>query len=257
MKVYRDAFVTGDLYSAAATSIVHRRRSRWCCRSASCASSSDRAFGEGYDVDRRRFRPGPPPGTRARGASRCAARRRPRCCCSGRSTACFPVSWVLIAATKTPGELFSTVHPRARHRAAGRTSPTCPPTATACSGCGWATPLLYAGVAARCCPPRSPALAGYALAKYRFPGRNLIFNLLIGGILVPAVVLAIPQYLLLSKVGLADTYWSVLLPQILSPYGIYLARIYAGRGRARRAAGGGPHRRRRARGASSAGWRCR
>ena len=70
-------------------------------------------------------------------------------------------------------------------------------------------------------------LAGYALAKYRFPGRNLVFNLLIGGILVPAVVLAIPQYLLLSKAGLADTYWSVLLPQILSPYGIYLARIYA------------------------------
>ena len=44
---------------------------------------------------------------------------------------------------------------------------------------------------------------------------------------MPVVVLAIPQYLLLAKVGLADTYWSVLLPQILSPYGVYLARVYA------------------------------
>ena len=44
---------------------------------------------------------------------------------------------------------------------------------------------------------------------------------------MPAVVLAVPQYLLLAKLGLANTYWSVLLPSILSPYGIYLARIYA------------------------------
>jgi multiple sugar transport system permease protein len=85
--------------------------------------------------------------------------------------------------------------------------------------------VLYAGVGAALSTGVS-AMAGYALSKYRFPGRNLVFNLLIGGILVPAVVLAVPQYLLLSQVGLADTYWSVLLPQILSPYGIYLARIY-------------------------------
>ena len=46
-------------------------------------------------------------------------------------------------------------------------------------------------------------------------------------VLVPPVVLAVPQYLLLAKFGLTDTYWSVLLPSVLSPYGIYLARIYA------------------------------
>ena len=45
--------------------------------------------------------------------------------------------------------------------------------------------------------------------------------------LVPPVVLALPQYLLLAKFSLTNTYWSVLLPSVLSPYGIYLARIYA------------------------------
>ena len=45
--------------------------------------------------------------------------------------------------------------------------------------------------------------------------------------LVPPVVLALPQYLLLAKVGLTNSYWSVLIPSVLSPYGIYLARIYA------------------------------
>ncbi len=45
---------------------------------------------------------------------------------------------------------------------------------------------------------------------------------------MPGVVLAIPQYLLMAQIGLTNTYWSVLLPSIISPYGIYLARIYAG-----------------------------
>ncbi|TMR14654.1 carbohydrate ABC transporter permease [Nonomuraea turkmeniaca] len=137
----------------------------------------------------------------------------------------FPVLWVLIAATKSPAELFST--------------------STLAFGTGffdnvadlfayrdgvfwlWAgNTLIYAGGGALLSTAVS-AVSGYALAKYRFPGRNLIFNLLIGGILVPAVVLAIPQYLLFSKIGLADSYWAVLLPQILHPYSIYLARIYA------------------------------
>jgi multiple sugar transport system permease protein len=68
---------------------------------------------------------------------------------------------------------------------------------------------------------------GYAMAKFRFRGRGFLFNLLLAGILVPPAMLAVPQYLLLAKVNLTDTYWSVLLPQIVSPYGIYLARIYA------------------------------
>jgi multiple sugar transport system permease protein len=71
------------------------------------------------------------------------------------------------------------------------------------------------------------ALAGYGLAKYRFAGRDAIFNVILAGVLLPQIILAVPQYLLLSEVGLAGTYWSVLLPTIISPFGIYLCRIYA------------------------------
>src|SRR5690606_39054025 len=71
------------------------------------------------------------------------------------------------------------------------------------------------------------AMTGYALAKYRFAGRQLIFSVILAGVLVPQITLAVPQYLLLAEVGLANTYWSVLLPSIISPFGIYLARIYA------------------------------
>ncbi len=85
---------------------------------------------------------------------------------------------------------------------------------------------LYAGVGALLSVVVS-AMAGYGLAKYSFAGKKAVFNTLLAGVLVPAVVLAIPQYLLLAKLGMTNTYWSVLLPSIISPYGIYLARIYA------------------------------
>jgi multiple sugar transport system permease protein len=86
--------------------------------------------------------------------------------------------------------------------------------------------LLYAGVGAVVGTFLS-AMAGYALAKYVFRGRNLIFSVILGSNLVPATTLALPLYLLMSKVGLTNTIWAVLLPSLVNPFGVYLARIYA------------------------------
>ncbi len=86
--------------------------------------------------------------------------------------------------------------------------------------------LLYAGVGSLLGTFFS-AMAGYALAKYVFPGRNLLFSLVLGAILVPGTALALPLYLLMSSVNLTNTYWAVLLPSIVSPFGVYLSRIYA------------------------------
>jgi multiple sugar transport system permease protein len=70
-------------------------------------------------------------------------------------------------------------------------------------------------------------MAGYALAKFQFRGRNIVFGLVLGGALVPLTTLAIPIFLLESKLGFTNTYWAVLLPSLLSPFGVFLARIYA------------------------------
>lgn len=86
--------------------------------------------------------------------------------------------------------------------------------------------LLYAGVGAAVGTWFS-TMAGYALAKYVFRGRNLLFSLVLGAILVPVTALALPLYLMLSAVGLTNTYWAVLLPSFVSPFGVYLSRIYA------------------------------
>ncbi|MET7401204.1 carbohydrate ABC transporter permease [Dactylosporangium sp. NPDC005572] len=138
-----------------------------------------------------------------------------------------PVLWVVFAATKGPDELFSTFSfwPTFeggftynlthlldfRDGVFGR----------------WAlNSLFYAGFGAALSVAVS-TIAGYALAKYRFPGRETIFLVILAGVLVPQITLAVPQYLLISELGLVDSYWAVLLPSIISPYGIYLSRIYA------------------------------
>jgi multiple sugar transport system permease protein len=137
----------------------------------------------------------------------------------------LPVAWVLIAATKGTSELFST----STFVPGGALFDNIARLAAYRDGLFWqwaANTALYAGVGAVLSAALS-GLTGYTLAKYVFPGRGLIFNVLLAGILVPGVVLAVPQYLLLAEVGLADTYLSVLLPSVVSPFGIYLARVYA------------------------------
>ena len=136
-----------------------------------------------------------------------------------------PVAWVFVASTKKPSELFDSF--------------------TFAPGTGlwenlrnlfafgdgafgmWAlNSLLYAGVGAALSTLISAA-AGYALAEFEFLGGRIFFGALLGGLLIPGIVLAIPQYLLLSELGLAGTRWSVLLPTLINPFGIYLCRVYA------------------------------
>ncbi len=71
------------------------------------------------------------------------------------------------------------------------------------------------------------AMTGYALAKFVFKGKNLIFSIILGAILVPGPALVLPLYLLMSGLNLTNTYWAVILPSIVSPFGVYLSRIYA------------------------------
>lgn len=69
--------------------------------------------------------------------------------------------------------------------------------------------------------------AGYAFAKLRFAGRERIFQLLLGALVIPAQVAMIPLFLLLKNMGLVNTYLGVLLPSMASAFGIFLVRQYA------------------------------
>ena len=140
--------------------------------------------------------------------------------------ALLPVAWVVVASTKNNTELFNLSAFKPGSALFSNLS-----TLTSYRGgifwsWMWNT-AIYAGGGAILSAGLS-ALTGYTFAKYQFRGKSVLFNLILIGVLVPAVVLAVPQYLLVAKLNLADTYWSVLIPSIVSPYGIYLARIYAG-----------------------------
>jgi multiple sugar transport system permease protein len=89
-----------------------------------------------------------------------------------------------------------------------------------------ANTVLYAGIGGAAGTLVSVA-AGYALAKYQFAGRGILTVLILGAVLVPQTTIALPLYLLMSKVNLTNTYWAVLLPSMLFPVGVYLARVYA------------------------------
>jgi multiple sugar transport system permease protein len=70
-------------------------------------------------------------------------------------------------------------------------------------------------------------MGGYALAKFRFPGRKAVFAVVIGAISVPGIALAVPQFLLFAKIGLTNTPWAMIIPSLISPFGLYLMWIFS------------------------------
>ncbi|SMQ74026.1 carbohydrate ABC transporter membrane protein 2, CUT1 family [Plantibacter sp. VKM Ac-1784] len=70
-------------------------------------------------------------------------------------------------------------------------------------------------------------IGGYGLAKFRFPGKRAVFAIILGSIAVPGTALAVPTFLLFSQVGLTNTPWAVILPSLVSPFGLYLIWTYA------------------------------
>ena len=67
-------------------------------------------------------------------------------------------------------------------------------------------------------------LGGYGL---RFPGRKAVFVVIIGAISVPGIALAVPQFLLFAKLNLTNTPWAMIIPSLVSTFGLYLMWIFS------------------------------
>ncbi len=70
-------------------------------------------------------------------------------------------------------------------------------------------------------------LGGYGLAKFSFPGKRAVFAIVIGAVAVPGTALAVPTFLMFSQMGLTNTPWSVIIPSLISPFGLYLMWTFA------------------------------
>lgn len=70
------------------------------------------------------------------------------------------------------------------------------------------------------------SLLGYALAKLRFPGKRALFLVVLGTLMVPSMVTFVPQFVMVSNLGLVNSYGGLILPFLATPFGVFLMRQY-------------------------------
>ncbi|OMF22885.1 sugar ABC transporter permease [Paenibacillus sp. FSL H8-0548] len=70
------------------------------------------------------------------------------------------------------------------------------------------------------------AMSGYALARFRFPGKTIMFAWMLSTLMVPFAVIMIPLYLITKNLGLANSYAGLIIPSIFNAYGIFLFRQF-------------------------------
>lgn len=69
-------------------------------------------------------------------------------------------------------------------------------------------------------------MAGYALAKYEFPGRKITFTIMLATLMIPLQVIMIPIFLQLKRFGLLNNLWGIIIPPAATPTGVFLAKQY-------------------------------
>ena len=135
----------------------------------------------------------------------------------------FPVVWIVLSAFKPQSELFTyplTILPA---------TPTLGNFSDAFSRGDF--PLYFRNttfvtVTATAITILINIMAGYALSKYWFRGRDLIFFAMIATLMIPLQVIMIPIFLLLRDLGLLNSLWGIIIPPAATPTGIFLARQY-------------------------------
>src|SRR5918998_4398138 len=69
-------------------------------------------------------------------------------------------------------------------------------------------------------------LAGFAFAKLRFPGRNVLFLVLLSTMMIPTQAILVSQFRIVDNLGLLGTFWAVIIPGAAATFGIFLARQF-------------------------------
>ncbi len=70
------------------------------------------------------------------------------------------------------------------------------------------------------------SLVGYTLAKFRFPGKKVIFLLIISTLMIPTEMLVIPWYAMIRALKWVNTYWAIMFPGMISAFGVFLMRQF-------------------------------
>jgi multiple sugar transport system permease protein len=141
----------------------------------------------------------------------------------------LPIVWLAISSTKTEGDLFST-----SGLAFGHTFALFDNLKRLFDYQGgvylqWILNTLLYAVTSAVGSALICALGGYGLSRFAFKGKRVVFAVILGAVMIPGSVLAMPIFLLCSAIGVADSPWAVIIPGLASPFGLYLMAIYAER----------------------------
>ena len=135
----------------------------------------------------------------------------------------FPVFWVFLSSLKTQAELFT--YPLTFFPA----EPTLENYIHALQSGRFVTYFTnstFVAVVSTFITVMINTMAGYALSKYRFPGRQVIFYAMVATLMIPLQVIMIPIFILERNLGLLNTLWGIIIPPAATPTGVFLARQY-------------------------------
>ncbi len=90
----------------------------------------------------------------------------------------------------------------------------------------WALNSLVVGISITAFHVFFDTMSGYAFAKKRFPGRNIMFWIILSTLMIPAHVTLVPMYIVTRQLGLIDSLWALILPGTADVFGIFLMRQY-------------------------------
>jgi multiple sugar transport system permease protein len=142
----------------------------------------------------------------------------------GALTCLVPFIWMLSTSLKTSTEVFSIIPSFLPEIIQWENYPELfdtIPIARMLFNSVFVTLVVTAGQVTFCC------LAGYAFARLQFPGRDKLFIVYLGTMMVPFMVTLVPAYAIIREFGWVDTYWALIVPQFLgSAYGTFLMRQF-------------------------------
>ncbi len=90
----------------------------------------------------------------------------------------------------------------------------------------WMTNSLFIAIVGVFITVFANLLCGYTFAKFKFPGRNILFFAILGALMIPIQVILVPEFLITAWLGLLNTPWGVILPRAAEAFGIFMVRQF-------------------------------
>jgi alpha-1,4-digalacturonate transport system permease protein len=135
----------------------------------------------------------------------------------------FPLYWMFATAVRPHAEIFEAIArfvPSSLSWSNFHTVLTRYPVLT------WVNNSVIIAIAAVVLTVFINLLCGYSFAKFPFPGRNILFFAILGALMVPIQVILVPEFLIVSWLGLLNTHLGVILPRAAEAFGIFMVRQF-------------------------------